>query len=96
MTTTTISTPAPAGPGNGPGQPRPGTARCRIPGCRGPVGARRLMCRPHWYQVPKQLRDQIWAAWRSGAGVLSPAYRQAVGQGVAAVQAATARKDPLP
>ncbi len=87
---------APSGPGNGPGQPRPGAARCRIPGCRTPAGRRRLMCRPHWYQVPKHLRDFIWATWRSGAGIFSPAYRQAVGQAVAAVQAATTRKEDPP
>jgi len=94
MTTTSIKAPAPAGPGNGPGPLRPGAARCRIPGCRAPVGRRRLMCRPHWYQVPKHLRDLIWAAWRSGAGVLDPAYRQAVAEALAAIQAARARKDP--
>jgi hypothetical protein len=82
---------APVGPGNGPGQSRPGAARCRIPGCPAQVGRRRLMCRPHWYQVPKPLRDLIWATWRSGAGVLDPAYRRAIAQAVAAVQAATGR-----
>jgi hypothetical protein len=44
------------------------------------------MCRPHWYQVPKLLRDRIWVTWRSGAGVFSPEYRQAVGEAVVAVQ----------
>lgn len=80
--------PAPAGPGNGPGQGPQGTGRCRIPGCRTRVGRRRLMCRPHWYQVPKPLRDVIWATWRSGAGIFTPDYRHAVCQAVAAVQAA--------
>ena len=78
----------PSGPGNGPGQPRPGARRCRIPGCTATVSPERLMCRPHWYQVPKHLRDLIWATWRSGAGVLSPAYRHAVRQAITAVQVA--------
>jgi hypothetical protein len=47
------------------------------------------MCRPHWYLAPKHLRDRVWATWHSGAGVFSPAYRQAVGQAITAVQAAT-------
>jgi hypothetical protein len=83
----------PGGPGNGPGQPRPGArARgCPVGTCRAPVGAGRLMCRPHWYQVPKRLRDQVWAAWHSGAGVFSPAYRSAVGQAIAAAQAAAGK-----
>lgn len=84
----------PTGPGNGPSQARPGAPRCRIPNCVTPVGAGRLMCRPHWYQVPKQLRDLIWATWRSGTGVLSPAYRQAVRQAVGAVQAVAAGELP--
>ncbi len=86
---------APCGPGNGPRPAPPRAASCRIPGCRAVVGRRRLMCRPHWYQVPKPLRDLIWATWRSGAGAFTPGYLQAVRQAVAAVQAATAaRKDP--
>ncbi|MBO0820990.1 MAG: hypothetical protein J2P26_09095 [Nocardiopsaceae bacterium] len=85
---------APSGPGNGPSQPRPGAPRCRIPGCPAPVSTRRLMCRPHWYQVPKHLRDQVWATWRSGAGILDPAYRQAVRQAVATVHAAAGTGDP--
>jgi hypothetical protein len=80
----------PSGPGNGPGRPRRGAGRCRVPGCTATVGAQRLMCRRHWYQVPKQARDLIWASWRSGAGAPSSGYRQAVRQAVAAVQAAVA------
>ena len=79
---------APSGPGHGPGRGWPVGGRCRIPGCGTRVGRLRLKCRPHWYQVPKPLRDLIWATWRSGAGLSGPAYRQAVAQAVAAVQAA--------
>jgi hypothetical protein len=60
------------------------THRCRIPGCGQAVPLARLMCRPHWYQVPKPLRDRIWATWRSGAGVFDPEYREAVRQAVEA------------
>jgi integrase len=70
-----VSTPLqlaqPSGPGNGPGPSRRGAGRCRVPGCTATVSAQRLMCRPHWYTVPKQVRDLIWATWRSGAGALS-------------------------
>ena len=38
----------------------------------------RLMCRRHWYRVPKPLRDQVWATWRSGQGVLSNEHQDAV------------------
>ena len=76
----------PAGPGNGPGRGWP-AGRCRMPGCPAGVGRLRLMCRPHWYQVPKPLRDRVWATWRSGAGMFTPEYRQAVREAIAAVQA---------
>jgi hypothetical protein len=45
------------------------------------------MCRPHWYQVPKPLRDRVWVTWQSGAGAFSPEYREAVRQAVEAVLA---------
>jgi hypothetical protein len=27
-----------------------------------------LMCRRHWFMVPKAVRDTVWATWRSGDG----------------------------
>jgi hypothetical protein len=36
------------------------------------------MCRGHWYQLPRQLRDLVWATWRSGEGALSPEHLEAV------------------
>ncbi len=82
--------PRPSGPGNGPSEGHRRGHLCRVPGCRVKVGADRLMCRPHWRQVPKPLRDQIWATWRSGAGLATPAYQHAVGDAVSAVTATTA------
>lgn len=41
------------------------------------------MCRSHWYQVPKPLRDVIWATWQSGAGVGTPGHTDAI---LAAIQ----------
>jgi hypothetical protein len=82
----------PSGPGRGPGGGcgRPGgdSRRCPVLGCDCVISATRLMCRAHWYQVPKQARDRIWSAWRSGAGLFTPAYRQAVDEAIAAVSAA--------
>jgi hypothetical protein len=86
--TRTAAQPAPAGPGNGPAPARVFTRRrCRVRGCRARIGRDRLMCRPHWYQVPKPLRDQVWAAWRSGAGAATSEYRQAAAQAITAAQA---------
>ncbi len=76
--------------GRGPGSGR--TAHlCPVGGCRQQVRADRLMCRAHWYQVPRPLRDTVWAAWRSGAGVGTPAHAAAISAAIAAVQAQAAR-----
>jgi hypothetical protein len=54
---------------------RPGTARF-------PAAATssipRLMCPRYWYLVPKQLRDWVWATWRSGEGAFSHEHHNAV------------------
>jgi len=35
--------------------------------------------------VPKELRDDVWATWRSGDGAFSKAHQDAVRMAVAAV-----------
>jgi hypothetical protein len=35
------------------------------------------MCPVHWYRVPKGLRDEVYAAYRSEEGVLGDRYREA-------------------
>lgn len=69
----------------------PGSHLCPAAGCRQPISPGRLMCRPHWYQVPKPLRDTVWATWRSGAGTGTSAHTSAV---LAAISAATATSPP--
>jgi len=51
---------------------------CPVLGCGEQIDPSRLMCRRHWYRVPKQLRDQVWATWRSGQGALSREHHDAV------------------
>ena len=34
--------------------------------CEARVSSDMLACRPHWYQLPKEIRDRVWATWRSG------------------------------
>lgn len=53
-------------------------SRCAVPGCAERIDLSRLMCRYHWYLVPKATRDQVWAAWQSGLGARSPEYKEAV------------------
>jgi len=39
---------------------------CHHPTCSLEVPPRLLACRPHWFSLPKRLRDAIWAAYRPG------------------------------
>jgi hypothetical protein len=39
---------------------------CHAKGCPVPVPPKLLMCRKHWYMVPKPLRDAVWAEYRPG------------------------------
>ncbi len=41
---------------------------CPAPGCTEQVEHRQLACRAHWYSIPKDLRDELWQAYRSGFG----------------------------
>jgi hypothetical protein len=62
-----------------------GADECPIPRCHGQIDPSRLMCRAHWYMVPKDLRDHVWATWRSGARAFSKEHQDAVRVAVATV-----------
>ncbi|MBY0459370.1 MAG: hypothetical protein K2V38_18750 [Gemmataceae bacterium] len=50
---------------------------CHWPGCTRQVPPARWGCKPHWFALPKPLRDAIWAAYRPGQEkdfAVSPAY----------------------
>lgn len=59
--------------------------RCPVAGCRARVPYHRLMCKLHWYQVPRPLRDAVWATWQSGAGAGTAAHTAAIEAAVRAV-----------
>ncbi|HEX9551842.1 MAG TPA: hypothetical protein VF983_01440 [Streptosporangiaceae bacterium] len=69
---------------------------CPIPRCSRQIDPSRLMCRSHWYMVPKELRDQVWATWRSGQGACSAEHRGAVHRAVIVVLTAIAETAPSP
>jgi len=54
----------------------PRTHECAISDCNKTVPRTMLMCKQHWYMVPKELRDQVWHTYRT-AGVLSDEYWEA-------------------
>lgn len=39
---------------------------CHWPGCRQQVPPAQWGCRPHWFRIPKGLRDRIWATFKPG------------------------------
>src|SRR5205823_3760111 len=42
-----------------------GDGHCAIPDCIVFAGEGRLMCRRHWWLVPRPLRDPVWRAYRA-------------------------------
>jgi hypothetical protein len=50
---------------------------CHAIDCPVTVPPRMHMCRAHWFRLPKQLRDAVWAAYQPGQEITknpSPAY----------------------
>ena len=39
---------------------------CHARGCKVHVPPEMLMCKRHWYMVPKAIRDRVWATYRPG------------------------------
>lgn len=60
---------------------------CPATGCTRRVARHQLMCRPHWYMVPKPLRDAVYDAYGNGLRAGSPAHRAAVLDAIGAVNA---------
>lgn len=50
-------------------QPQSRMHDCHWPGCGKQVPPAMWGCRSHWFQLPKRLRDKIWAAYRPGQEV---------------------------
>lgn len=53
--------------------------RCPWPGCAVVVAADLWGCKAHWYEIPRALRQKLWAAYQSGQGVATASddYRAA-------------------
>ena len=59
---------------------------CPVDGCETRVDAAFLMCRTHWYSVPKDLRDRVWKTFRNGAGIYDEAYLDAAADAIDAAE----------
>lgn len=65
---------------------------CHATGCNVKVPPRMLMCRKHWYMVPKPLRDAVWAAYVPGQEVRKDPTDEYMDVQRAAVQAVEERE----
>lgn len=56
---------------------------CHWPGCGKPVPPKLWGCKPHWFALPKRLRDYIWETYVPGQEITktpSAAYLDAAKQ----------------
>lgn len=63
---------------------------CHAVRCQVEIPPKMLMCRRHWFMVPKDLRDRVWAAYRAGQEVdkaPSTAWHEAATEAIRAVAA---------
>jgi hypothetical protein len=58
---------------------------CAAEGCLARCPRHFLMCRDHWYRVPRAIRQQVWRAYKA-EGVFSEAYTEAVDAAIASLR----------
>lgn len=63
--------------------------KCAAESCLKIVASEMLMCRRHWFMVPKDLRELVWAGYHRG---MDEAYHVAVAAAVDAVKGLEASK----
>lgn len=67
---------------------------CHARNCTTGVPPKMLMCRPHWFMVPRAMQARIWATYRPGQEVTkdpSPEYLDAAMEAVNYVAALEAK-----
>jgi len=62
------------------------THKCPGPGCEEQIAVGKLMCGPHWDEVPAPLQAEVYAAWDRGRGRGSLRHLQAVRAAIEAVR----------
>lgn len=51
-------------------------SRCPHPACNAPKPGNMYACRKHWFSLPQNIRNAIWAAYK-GSGALSEPWLKA-------------------
>jgi hypothetical protein len=70
---------------------------CHAEGCDQPVPPRMLMCRRHWFMVPKKMQDAVWDEYIPGQEVRkdpTPDYLDAAHAAIEAVAKKEGRRPP--
>jgi hypothetical protein len=64
---------------------------CPVADCEAPRRPEQLMCRFHWFKVPKAIRNRVWMHWRArqrGDRSAIELHAEASRDAIAAVEAA--------
>jgi hypothetical protein len=72
---------------------------CHATGCSAAVPPKMLMCRKHWFMVPRGVQAQVWATYRPGQEVTkdpSDEYMKAYRLAVISVELKEGRKPSFP
>jgi len=73
------------------------TGPCPVRDCKRERQPLKLMCGPHWHQVPAPLQRAVYAAWRDGERAGTPAHRAACAAATGFVERLAQRaQDALP
>jgi hypothetical protein len=54
------------------------TKTCFAKNCNLTIDSGVLMCRTHWYEVPKAIRDLVYRTYNRGRGVGTPEHTEAI------------------
>lgn len=54
---------------------------CPAPGCETTVSTDKLACPPHWFSIPKPMRNAVWDTYR-GPGPGSAEHTAAIGTAI--------------
>lgn len=63
------------------------THTCHARACKAPVPPAMLMCKRHWFLVPLELRDVVWATYRRGQEIDKRPSREYLDAADAAIKA---------
>lgn len=70
----------------------PGGGTCPVEDCPSDARDGQLLCRRHWFLVPRDLRDDVWRTYKGLlAGEGSGPYREARDAAIAAAEQADAQ-----